>query len=125
MDPANAFQERASAMVRLRKSRAGAGVAGVFFSAAVALQAWLLVSAYTNAADSGEGGVLLFAFTLPWTLLVPEAILDAAWFDVIGPWLAWGMIALNGFLVYCVAGGLRLGRARKADPPPGRGSASA
>jgi hypothetical protein len=108
-------------MVRLRKSLAAAGLAGAFLSAAIALQAWLLVSAYSNSADSGEGAMLLFAFTLPWTLLVPRSILDAAWFDAVGPWLAWGTIALNAFLLYCLAGGVRLARARRSQPPPDRG----
>jgi hypothetical protein len=122
MDPAT---PQASEMVRLRKSRAGAGLGGAFLSTAIAIRAWLLVSAYTDAADSGEGGVLLFAFTLPWTLLVPESILGAAWFDAVGPWLAWGAIALNAFLLYCVAGGLRAAGTRNSEPPPGRGRAAA
>lgn len=108
-------------MVRLRKSRTGAGLAGVFLSAGIVIQAWLLVSAWTNPADSGEGGMLLFAFTLPWTLLVPESILGAAWFDAVGPWLAWGTIVLNTFLLYCLAGGVRLARTRDRRPPAGRG----
>ena len=94
-------------MLGLRVSKPGFILAGVFLGFALALQLWLLYSAATNPADSGEAGLLLFAFTLPWAMLLPDALVNSAWMDALGPALAWGMIALNAFLLYCLAGGLR------------------
>jgi hypothetical protein len=94
-------------MVGLRKSVLGASAAGVFLGAAIGIETWLLYSAYADPADSGEGGLLLLPFMLPWLMLVPDWALRAAWFDAVGPGLAWGMIFVNAFLLYCLAGGLR------------------
>jgi hypothetical protein len=94
--------------LRLRRSRIAAIFAGAFVALAAATQAWLLYSAMTNPADSGEGGLLLLAFTLPWSLILPDFVVEAGWFQALAPLPAWALIGLNAFLLYCIAGGLRI-----------------
>jgi hypothetical protein len=86
----------------IRFSRAGALVAGAFLAAAAAVFAWIFFVASKNPADSGESGILLLPFAMPWITHVPTAWLS--------PWLALGCVLWNAFLLYCLFGGLRLVR---------------
>lgn len=99
-------------MLTLKRSRAGLVLAAIFLLLAAATHAWLLYSAHTNPADSGEGGVLLLLLAMPWPRLLPDALWDSSAAGRFGPFLCWAMIVLNALLLYCIAGGLRW-RARR------------
>jgi hypothetical protein len=81
-------------------SRGGALAGGLFLLFAAGVFAWIVLSASRNPADSGESGILLLPFTMPWVTLVPSAWL--------GPWVGLGCILLNSLILYCVFGGLRM-----------------
>jgi len=83
----------------LKLSRFGFAVAAVFLLLVIAGVAWLFYSSATNPADSGEGGVLLIFFAMPWINIIPTRFIN--FFTAIG------CILLNAFLLYCLFGGLR------------------
>jgi hypothetical protein len=93
-------------MIVLRKSRSGFFVAAGFFLLASIAYATHTVSVFTNAGNSGESGVLLLPFALPWISMVPEPVFDSAlWRSALLP--GWWMIVLgNAFILYCASGGL-------------------
>lgn len=97
-------------MIRLRKSRLGLVVAGAFLAAAAALFAAHVVSFKTNPADSGESALWFFLLTLPWAYLLPEAVINAAWWDRVAYGAGWLLVGLNAFLLYCLAGGIAFRR---------------
>jgi len=82
-----------------RAARTGFGVAGGFLLAASAVFAWVFLGASTNPADSGESGLLLVPFALPWIRLIP-----VSW---LGMGTGAGSILLNALLLYCIFGGVR------------------
>ncbi len=84
----------------IKFSRGGVPAAGLFLLLAVAVLAWVFFVASKNPADSGESGILLLPFAMPWISLVPS--------DWLGPWVALGCILLNALILYCVFGGLRV-----------------
>jgi hypothetical protein len=92
-------------MIRLRKSRVGLGLAGTFLGVAVALFALHILSVTTNPADSGESALWFFLLTLPWAYLLPEAVINAPWWDRVAYGAGWVLVILNAFLLYCVGGG--------------------
>ena len=83
----------------LKYSRGGALAAGWFLLSAAGVLAWVFFVASKNPADSGESGILLLPFTMPWLSLVPNGWL--------GPWVAFGCVLLNALILYCLFGGLR------------------
>ena len=83
-------------------SRGGVLAAGLFLLLAAAVFAWVFFVASKNPADSGESGLLLIPFAMPWISLVPNGWL--------GPRMALGCILLNALILNCVFGGLRLVR---------------
>lgn len=86
-------------MITLKKSKSGLIAASAFLLPAVGIWGWLIYSASTNHADSGEGGILLIPFALPWLYMLPA--------DQNTLWLFPVYIFLNAFLIYCLLGGLR------------------
>ena len=86
----------------LRYSRGGAVAAGLFLAAFAAAFAWLFFVASKNPADSGESGILLIFFAMPWIQLVPTSWLGLPF--------ALGSVSLNALILYCLFGGLRLRR---------------
>jgi uncharacterized membrane protein YhaH (DUF805 family) len=82
-----------------RRSRPGAIAAGVFLFAFLALFAWIFFVASKNPADSGESGILLLPFAMPWVMWLPV--------EWLGLWAAFLCVSLNALIVYCLAGGLR------------------
>ena len=82
-----------------RRSRPGAIAAGVFLFAFLALFAWIFFVASKNPADSGESGILLLPFAMPWVMWLPV--------EWLGLWAAVLCVSLNALIVYCLAGGLR------------------
>jgi hypothetical protein len=86
----------------LRYSKAGLLASGLFLGAFFALFAWLFFVASKNPADSGESGILLLPFAMPWIVKMP-----VAW---VGPWAGFVCVLFNTLIVYCVFGGLRLAK---------------
>ena len=84
----------------LRFSRAGLLVSGLFLLMFFALLSWVFFIASKNPADSGESGILLLPFGMPWVTNMP-----ASW---VGPWTGILSVLLNALILYCVFGGLRL-----------------
>ena len=97
-------------MIRLRKSRVGRVLAGVFLAGAAVLFAMHLVGMKTNPADSGDRALWFFLLTLPWAYLLPEAVINAPWWDRVAYGAGWLLVAFNAFLLYCVGGGLAFTR---------------
>ena len=87
-------------MPSLKFSRGGMLAAGFFLLSAAAVFAWVFFVASMNPADSGESGILLLPFAMPWISLVPSTWL--------GPWVAFGCVFLNSLILYCIFGGLRM-----------------
>jgi hypothetical protein len=83
----------------LKTSKLGYAAAAIFLLLAIAVFAWLIYSASTNPADSGEGGVLLIFFAMPWINIIPPRFIN--------PFSAIGCILFNAVLLYCLFGGLR------------------
>ena len=83
----------------LKYSRRGFLAAGLFLGAASSVFLWIFAVASKNPADSGESGILLLPFTMPWILVVPD--------DWLGLSLGSVCILFNAAILYCVFGGLR------------------
>lgn len=81
-------------------SRSGFLGAGLFLIAAVSVFCWVFFIASKNPADSGESGILLLPFAMPWISIIPSR-----W---VGLGVGLGCIFLNAFILYCVFGGLRI-----------------
>jgi hypothetical protein len=78
---------------------AGLIAAGLFLLLAVSVFLWIFLVASKNPADSGESGLLLIPFALPWMMILPSR-----W---IGPMTGLGSILFNALLLYLLFGGLR------------------
>ena len=83
----------------IRFSKGGIVAAGLFISLALAVFAWIFFVASKNPADSGESGILLLPFAMPWIMILPSA-----W---VGPFTGMVMIFFNALILYLVFGGLR------------------
>ena len=94
-------------MPRLRKSRPAFWIAGTFLLLAAGVYAIHTVSVYTNPANSGESGILLLPFALPWILLLPDSALQSPIWDhaLLPGW--WLLVLGNAGILYAVFGGLR------------------
>jgi len=97
-------------MIRLRKSRFGRALAGAFLAVAAALFAVHVVGVRANPADTGERALWFFLLTLPWAYLLPEAVINAAWWERVAYGAGWVLVGLNAFLLYCLAGGIAFRR---------------
>jgi hypothetical protein len=106
-------------MIRLRKSAVGGALAGIFLAVALGFFVLHVMSFKTNAADSGESALWFFLLTLPWAYLLPEAVIDAPWWDRVAYAAGWALVALNAFLLYCVGGGIHIGGRRARRPAGG------
>jgi hypothetical protein len=84
----------------LQKSRTGFVAAGLFLLAFLALLAWIFFVASKNPADSGESGILLLPFAMPWLMWLPV--------EWLGPWAAFLCVLLNAMIIYVLFGGLRV-----------------
>ncbi len=85
-----------------RYSRGGLIVAGIYLLAVAAVFCWIFFVASKNPADSGESGIWLLPFAMPWLNLLPR--------EWLGLWAAAGCFLLNALILYLVFGGLRLRR---------------
>jgi hypothetical protein len=86
----------------VKRSRLGFAAAATFLSLFVGVSCWVFFIASKNPADSGESGILLLPFTMPWITILPSA-----W---VGLPVALGCVLLNTVSVYLLFGGLRLRR---------------
>jgi hypothetical protein len=86
----------------LKHSRSGFIAAGLFLLAASSVFAWVFFIASKNPADSGESGILLLPFAMPWVALVPQVWL--------GPLVGFASVLVNTLIIYLLFGGLRLKR---------------
>lgn len=57
----------------LQRSKTGFVSAGLFLLAFLGLLAWIFFVASKNPADSGESGILLLPFAMPWVMWLPVA----------------------------------------------------
>jgi hypothetical protein len=83
-------------------SRGGTIAAGSLLLSFISVFAWIFFVASKNPADSGESGILLLPFAMPWISWVPDAWL--------GLMVAVGCVLLNALILYCIFGGLRMTR---------------
>ena len=92
---------------RVRRSRPGFWVAGVFLATAATVFCIHTVSVHTNVANSGESGILLLPFALPWILWLPEAVIRTGLWNhpALPGW--WLLVLVNAGILYAVFGGLR------------------
>ena len=88
--------------MRSRVSKTGIISAIIFLVAFAAVFSFLLYSARTNHADSGEGGILLLPFGMPWIFMFPES----RYIQSIMPQLLYLSTFLNSVIVYFIFGGL-------------------
>jgi len=82
----------------LQMSKAGFIAAGLFLLAFLGLFAWIFFVASKSPADSGESGILLLPFAMPWVMWLPV--------DWLGLPAAFLCVSLNAVIVYCLFGGL-------------------
>ena len=94
-------------MIHFRKSKAGFIVSGIFFALAVAALAVHLYSVKTNVADSGESGIVLLPFCLPWIMMIPDSVLYSRWYGQLAYVIYLVFVAINALILYIIAGGLR------------------
>jgi uncharacterized membrane protein YhaH (DUF805 family) len=83
----------------LQKSKTGFIAACLYLLAFLGLLAWIFFLASKNPADSGESGILLLPFAMPWVMWLPV--------EWLGLWAAFLCVLLNALIVYCLFGGLR------------------
>ena len=84
----------------IRFSRGGLVASGLFLLLAGAVFAWVFLIAFKNPPDSGESGLLLLPFAMPWIMYVPHFMG--------GPLMALGSILFSAVILYLVFGGLRI-----------------
>jgi hypothetical protein len=86
----------------IRISKWGFLASGLFLLLAAAVFGWIIYSASTNPGDSGESGILLLPFAMPWIMLIPQ--------NWLAPITGFGLIGLNALILYAIFGGLRLAK---------------
>jgi len=83
----------------LRWSPLGLTVSGVFVLLVLAIFCWIFFVASKNPADSGESGLLLLPFAMPWIMWLP-----VRW---LGPLTGFACMGLNALILYLLFGGFR------------------
>jgi len=83
----------------LRWSPLGFTVSGIFILLVLTIFCWIFFVASKNPADSGESGILLLPFAMPWIMWLP-----VRW---LGPITGIACMGLNALILYLVFGGLR------------------
>jgi uncharacterized membrane protein YhaH (DUF805 family) len=86
--------------LNIRKSWVGLAVSSLFLFLALAVFLWIFFVASRNPADSGESGILLLPFAMPWVMWLPV--------EWLGLYSGLGCILFNTLVLYLVFGGLRL-----------------
>ena len=83
----------------LQKSKTGFIAAGLFLLAFLGLLCWVFLIASKNPADSGESGILLLPFAMPWVMWLPV--------EWLGLWSGILCTLFNSALIYQLFSGLR------------------
>ena len=83
-------------------SKSGLTIAVLYFVIFVVVYSYLQYSARTNPGDSGEGGIYLVPFVLPWYLLVP----DSHFRESFATPLHCISALLNSIIIYLLCGGV-------------------
>ena len=84
--------------LKLKWSLGGFLASGLFLLLAIAVFGWIFFVASKNPADSGESGILLLPFAMPWIMWLPVGVL--------GPLAGLACIFLNALILYLLFGGL-------------------
>ena len=91
-----------TAPMKLVRSISGMASAGLFSVLALIVLLLHLYSVVSNPGDSGESGIMLIPFSLPWILLVPSQIREAS-FWVRGCYVFYfAVVVLNAAIIYAV-----------------------
>ena len=90
------------ARLTFKWSRNGIIATGLFLFLACLVLGWVILVASKNPADSGESGILLLPFAMPWIMIIPG--------NWLGPLSGLAAILFNSLIIYCVFGGLRPGK---------------
>ena len=99
-----------------RLSKAGIIAALIFLFSFATTFFYLIESARTNPADSGEGGILLLPFVSPWAFMIPESLIMSPIYEkLIIPLMSFFAL-LNSFLIYLFFGGAFALANKKKDP---------
>jgi hypothetical protein len=94
--------------LKIRKSPAGLAVSSLFLLLALAVFSWIFFVASKNPADSGESGILLLPFAMPWIMWLPV--------EWLGLYSGLGCILFNTLVLYLLFGGLRLSFKKPSRP---------
>ena len=99
-------------MIKLKKTKAGMVVSGIYLG--ISLIAFLthIMSVETNPADSGLSAIWFYLCSLPWLkilmdLLPQDFFYTRTWGLLTYP-VGWCCILLNAFILYCLSGGIKL-----------------
>jgi hypothetical protein len=84
---------------RIKWSPLGFTISGIFILLVLAVFCWIFFVASKNPADSGESGILLLPFAMPWIMWLP-----VRW---LGPLTGFACMGLNALILYLLFGGLR------------------
>jgi|307.fasta_scaffold227365_2 hypothetical protein len=103
-------------MARFRISKLGLALALTFMLAAAALFALHLRALNTTSYDPGNSALFFFLLTLPWAYLLPDWVVSAEWWPDASYYVGWSFVSFNALLLYCIGGGLALGRRADASP---------
>ncbi|MFA4828630.1 MAG: hypothetical protein WC855_14320 [Thermodesulfovibrionales bacterium] len=85
----------------MRISKGGLICSSVYAGLFLLLFFILMVSGRTNPGNSGESGILLLPFLLPWIIFLRTG----SWFDHNIETLIWVVILLNTLIIYLICGG--------------------
>ena len=83
-------------------SKSGLTIAGLYFVLFVVVYSYLRYCTRTNPGDSGEGGIYLVPFVLPWYLLVPYSHFRESFATPLHCISA----LLNSIIIYFLCGGV-------------------
>jgi hypothetical protein len=89
---------------KIRKSTAGLVAGSLYLALFFAVFCWIFLVASKNPADSGESGILLLPFAMPWVMWLPV--------EWLGPLTATACVFINSLLLYLLFGGLRFERSK-------------
>ena len=93
--------------MKIKKSKNGFIIAGIFVALALAALFSHLYSAQTNPGDSGESGIVLLPFSAPWIFMIPQSVVYSEF------WAHWVYVSylvfvtINSFILYALTGGIR------------------
>lgn len=89
----------------LKWPKSGISAMSLFLILAGSILTWIILAASKNPADSGESGILLLPFAMPWIMVMPD--------NWLGLWTGLGCLLLNSVILLCLFGGLRFKRPGK------------